>query len=96
MGFLSFVRPPVVQQGDSTESVVRRAISLCGAAGEGARVSDRLQDLLREPDDVFDVVNLLAKSLGTRPSRRELSSVETLGELTALFDAYRRKDADGV
>jgi hypothetical protein len=96
MDFLKIIRPPVVQQGESTESVVRRAVSLCGADGEGANGSDKLQGLLREADDVFDVVNLLAKSFGVRPTNRELSSVETLGELAALFDAYRKRKASNV
>jgi hypothetical protein len=94
MGFLKIVRPPVVQEGESTESVVRRAISLCGADGTGASGSNRLQDILRERDDVFDVVNLLIKSLDAKPTRRELSAVQTLDDLVALFEAYRRKKAD--
>jgi len=93
MGFLKVVHPPVVQTGESTESIVRRIITLCGADGNGAHESDNLLDILREADDVFDVVNLLAKSLGCRPARKELSSVATLGELIALFDAYRRNKA---
>lgn len=94
MGFFKVVRPPVVQVGESTESVVRRAISLCGADGEGSHATDKLLDILREADDVFDVVNLLVRSLGARPTKKELSSVGTVGELIALFDAYRHKQAD--
>lgn len=93
MGFLKVVHPPIVQAGDSTESVLRQVITLCGADGEKVRESDRLLDILREPDDVFDVVNLLAKSLGARPTRKELSSAATVGELAALFDAYRDKNS---
>jgi hypothetical protein len=46
MGFLNIVHPPVVQEGESTESVVRRAISLCGADGERASGTDESGQLI--------------------------------------------------
>lgn len=90
MGFFKIVRPPVVREGEATESVVRRALALCGTDVADASGADRLLDVLREPDDVFDVVNLLAKSFGVRPTREELSAVKTVRDLAALFDAYRK------
>ena len=90
MSFFKLVRVPKFDQAKTTDAIVREAILLCGGKGDEARNSDGLSTILPDADDIYDVVRLLKRSMGIRPTRAELSQLSTLADLVALFDRYRR------